>query len=332
MASLLDKIQTLISADLNRLVDRSLNTNDPAIFQQHVRELQKMQGQLATEMVNLRAQITGMRRKSDEQQALVVKQDLEVDQLLQTGLQQDALAAQERLNQSRLAAGRAAEKVERLEEEYVALAETKSQLDARILVLRQSEPEVEGLASAKRAKQAAGAAGQKLDDLAGAGDADVDRVVSSIRTRLDTAEAQLSQLEQHALSQGETPAVLRRKELEDQLEARKARLGLAESPSVAAIPAVAPPAVVPPVVAPEVAPAPEPATNIMPGLELAPEPAPVLEPAAAPDAGNHAVVVTPLLPARGRGLSERHLGSCEQPSDYLPSSLVLRKEGLCPLL
>ena len=118
MASLLSKIQTLISADLNRLVDRSLDANDPAIFQQHIRELQKMQGQLTDQMVALRAQITAMRRKSDEQQALVVKQDLEVDQLLQTGLQADALAAQERLNQNRLVAGRAAEKVERLEEEY----------------------------------------------------------------------------------------------------------------------------------------------------------------------------------------------------------------------
>jgi phage shock protein A len=283
MASLLDKIQTLISADLNRLVDRSLDANDPAVFQQHVRELQKMQGQLATEMVNLRAQITSMRRRSDEQQALVVKQDLEVDQLLQSGLQGDALTAQERLNQSRLAAGRAAEKVERLEDEYTQLAETKAQLDARILVLRQSEPEVEGLASAKRAKQAAGAAGQKLDDLSGAGDADVDRVVSSIRNRLDTAEAQLAQLEQHALSQGETPAVLRRKELEDQLEARKARLGLAEPPPLAVTPAVPPPAAVPPAAAPEVAPAPAPTVNTMASLELAPEPTPVPEPAATPE-------------------------------------------------
>ena len=73
MASLLSKIQTLISADLNRLVDRSLDANDPAIFQQHIRELQKMQGQLTDQMVALRAQITAMRRKSDEQQALVVQ-------------------------------------------------------------------------------------------------------------------------------------------------------------------------------------------------------------------------------------------------------------------
>ena len=279
MASLLSKIQTLISADLNRLVDRSLDANDPAIFQQHIRELQKMQGQLTDQMVALRAQITAMRRKSDEQQALVVKQDLEVDQLLQTGLQADALAAQERLNQNRLVAGRAAEKVERLEEEYSKLAETKSQLDARILVLRQSEPEVEGLASAKRAQKLADSAGATLDDLSGTGDADVDRVVGSIRNRLAVAESQLSELEQRSLAQGETPEVLKRKELEDQLEARKARLGLAEPPAPAAIPAVAPPAP-----APEVAPTPEPAPVVEPVAEPAPVDEPVVEPAPAPDA------------------------------------------------
>ena len=179
------------------------------------------------------------------------------------GCKQDALAAQERLNQNRLVAGRAAEKVERLEEEYSKLAETKSQLDARILVLRQSEPEVEGLASAKRAQKLADSAGATLDDLSGTGDADVDRVVGSIRNRLAVAESQLSELEQRSLSQGETPEVLKRKELEDQLEARKARLGLAEPPAPAAIPAVAPPAT-----APEVAPMPScPPSN--PWLSLA---------------------------------------------------------------
>ena len=274
MASLLSKIQTLISADLNRLVDRSLDANDPAIFQQHIRELQKMQGQLTEEMLNLRAQITTMRRKSDEQQALVVKQDLEVDQLLQTGLQQEALAAQDRLNQNRLVAGRSAENVERLEREYAQLAETKSQLDARIMALRLSEPEVEGLASAKRGKQAADAAGQKLDDITGAGDADVDRVVSSIRGRLEAAELQLSELEQRSLAQGETPAVLKRKELEDQLEARKARLGLAEPPA----------AVVTPPAAPEVVPGPEPAPIVQPVVEPAPEPLPAPEQPSAPEA------------------------------------------------
>ena len=75
-------------------------------------------------------------------------------------------------------------------------------------------------------KQLTAAARESLDDLAGAGDPDAERVVSSIRTRLAEAEAQLEQLEQKSLARGETPEVLKRKELEAQLEARKARLGL----------------------------------------------------------------------------------------------------------
>ncbi len=226
MTSLLEKIQTLIAADLNQLVDSATRASEPAMFRQHLRDLQQMQEQLTEQMLNLQAQIAQMRRKSDEQQAVVTKQDLEVDQLLQTGLEEEALAAQDRLNQSRLLASQMLEKVERLEAACAKLVETKAQLDTRLLVLRQSEPEVEGLASARKGQRAADAASQRMDDLAGTGDADVDRVVSSIRNRLDVAEAHLSALEQSALARGETPDTLKRKELEAQLEARKTRLGI----------------------------------------------------------------------------------------------------------
>jgi hypothetical protein len=81
------------------------------------------------------------------------------------------------------------------------------------------------------------------------------------------------------LAQGETPEMLKRKELEDQLEARKARLGLVEPPAPVVIPAVAPPAA-----APEVVPAPEPAPVVEPAAEPAPVDEPVVEPAPTPDA------------------------------------------------
>ena len=108
MASLLDKIHTLVSADLNRLADRALGaTNQEAMYRHHVRELQTMQEQLSSQMVSLRAELMPMQRRMEEQQALVAQQDAEVDRLLQEGLQEDALAAQDRLNQNRLNAGHA---------------------------------------------------------------------------------------------------------------------------------------------------------------------------------------------------------------------------------
>jgi phage shock protein A len=226
MASLLEKVQTLISADLNRLVDRALESNEPAVFQHHMREMEKLQGQLNDQLVSVRAELTDLRRRSDGQQALVVKQDAEVDQLLQAGLQEDALAAQDRLNQSRLVAAKLTEQLDGLEARYAEMVEAQAGINARVATLQQSAPEFDGLVGLARAKDLTAEAMRSLDDLSGTGDPDVARVVNSIRTRLAEAEAQIQELQQRALEHGETPEVLKRKELEAQLEERKARLGL----------------------------------------------------------------------------------------------------------
>lgn len=226
MASLLEKVQTLISADLNRLVDRALDSNEPAVFQHHIREMQELQQQLNDQLVSVRAELTELRRRSDEQQALVVKQDAEVDQLLQADLQEDALAAQDRLNQNRLTAARMTEQLDRLEARYAEMVEAQAGINARVTTLQQSAPEFDGLVGLARAKDLTAAAMQSVDDLSGTGDPDVARVVGSIRSRLAEAEAQIQELQQRALTHGETPEVLKRKELEAQLEERKARLGL----------------------------------------------------------------------------------------------------------
>ncbi|MCX6028422.1 MAG: hypothetical protein NT169_03840 [Chloroflexi bacterium] len=149
-----------------------------------------------------------------------------MDALLQGGLQEDALAAQDRLNRTREAAGSLASRLDKLEAQYSQMVEAKAQLDARVATLQQSEPQVEGLVGLARAKQLTAEAMKSLENLEGAGDPDVARVVTSVRSRLAEAEAQLHELEQRALARGETPDVLKRKELENQLEARKARLGL----------------------------------------------------------------------------------------------------------
>lgn len=227
MASLLEKVRILIASETNRVVDRGLTaTGDEAMYRHQVRELQSLQEQLTQQMVSLRAEITEMRRRSDAQNALVAQQDAEVDSLLQSNLQEEALAAQERLNLSRATAGQLVESVERLEAEYAQLAEAKSQLDARINTAIRSEPAMRGMLAVQRAKQLTGEAMKSLEDLGGTGDADAARVVSAVRGRLAEAEAQLAELEQRGFAHGETPEVLKRKELEAQLEARKQRLGL----------------------------------------------------------------------------------------------------------
>jgi phage shock protein A len=226
MASLLEKVQILVSADLNRLVDRALQSNEPAVFQHQLREMQELQRQLDDQLISVRAELAELRRRCDEQQALVVKQDAEVDQLLRLGLQEDALAAQERLNQNRLSAARLTEQLNALEARYAEMVEAQAGIHARVSTLQQSAPEFDSLVGLARAKDLTAETWQSLDDLSGAGDPDAARLVGSIRTRLAEAEARIQELQQHALTRGETPEVLKRKELEAQLEERKARLGL----------------------------------------------------------------------------------------------------------
>jgi len=108
------------------------------------------------------------------------------------------------------------------------MVEAQAGINARVVTLQQSAPEFDGLVGLARAKDLTAAAMQSLDDLSdgGTSDPDVARLVSSIRARLAEAEAQIQELQQRALAHGETPEVLKRKELEAQLEERKARLGL----------------------------------------------------------------------------------------------------------
>ncbi len=226
MVSLLSKVQTLIAADVNRLVDRALTANQPALFQQHIRELQETQEQINQQLVEVQVELEHLRQRLADQQAVVAKQDAEVDQLLQAGRHEEALAAQERLNNSRLVAAQLAEQVAKLDAEYARSVGLKAQLDARLTALMRSEPQVHGLANLSRAKELTAQALRSLEVLEGGSDPDVAATVAAVRTRLAEAEAQLAQLEQQALARGETPEALKRKELEAQLEARKARLGL----------------------------------------------------------------------------------------------------------
>ena len=64
MASLLEKVRVMVSADLNRIVDRGIGgTNQEALYQHHIRELQTLQEQLGDQLVSLRAELNPMRKR-----------------------------------------------------------------------------------------------------------------------------------------------------------------------------------------------------------------------------------------------------------------------------
>ena len=98
-------------------------------------------------------------------------------------------------------------------------------LEAKLTTIRQERQELEALLELAKAKEITAKTIKSLDDLSGAGDADVARIADSIRNRLDRASAE-SEMRAASLDK-QMDDVLGRSELDGQLAARKARLGLA---------------------------------------------------------------------------------------------------------
>ncbi len=113
-----------------------------------------------------------------------------------------------------------------LEREYDALRSAKVKLEAKLATTKQEKDELQALMDLARAKEISNKAMRSLDDLAGAGDADVARVADAVRARLDKASAESEMLASSLDKQMDD--VLERGEIDAALIERKRRLGLAE--------------------------------------------------------------------------------------------------------
>ena len=66
MATLLDKVSTLISANLHALVDQALKANSLAVIDQYIRQVEDNLENLADAAATVGAEIKSIRRKMDE--------------------------------------------------------------------------------------------------------------------------------------------------------------------------------------------------------------------------------------------------------------------------
>jgi len=226
MASLLEKVQTLISANLHWLVDQALKQNSIAVINQYIREVEDNLEDLSEAVATVGGQVKTLRRKHDEFQAKAEDLDRNIDLFLHEGREDLATAAQSKYNSTQRLVATYAQQLEQMQREYQNLMDARLKLEAKLTTIRQEREQLEALLELAKSKEITARTIKSLDDLAGVGDPDIARVVTSIRERLAEAEAQIHELEQRGLAYGETPEVLKRKELENQLEARKARLGL----------------------------------------------------------------------------------------------------------
>ncbi len=226
MASLLEKTQTLISANLHDMVDKALEANSVAVLKQYIRDAENNLEQLEDAAATVGGEVKTLERKYKEYKKKGDKLDRNIDALVMQGKMDLAAAAQLELNSTRRLQEQYHEQWVRQEREYESLLNARLKLQARLETTRQEQKELEALLELAKSKEATVKAIKSLDDLVGIGDSDIARIGDSIRGRLDKASAYSEMYASSLDSQMDDS--LGRAEVDLQLEERKRRLGLAD--------------------------------------------------------------------------------------------------------
>jgi phage shock protein A len=224
MASLLDKVSTLIQANLHSLVDNALKSNSMAVIDQYIRDVDNNLDALEDAAATVGGQVKTLERKRDEYKKQMDELDRNIDLFLTQNKDDLARAAQAKLNSVRGLYDTYNSQLERQQKEYKSLLDARLKLQAKLTTIRQQREEMVALLDLAKAKEITNKAIKSLDDLAGVGDTDVARMADSIRTRLDQASARAEMAATNLDAQMDD--ALGRGELDAQLEERKRRLGI----------------------------------------------------------------------------------------------------------
>ncbi len=225
MASLLEKVQTLVAANLHALVDQALKANSLAVLDQYIRQVQDNLEDLEDAAATIGGEVKTLKRKYDEFAAKAAELDRNIDLMLKEGKEELAVAAQSKLNSTQRLAETYKAQYERQQVEYAKLLDAKLKLEAKLTTVKQEREEMQALLDLAKSKELTSKTMQSLDNLIGSGDQDVARIAESIRARLDKASARAEM--QATRLDAQMDELLERNTLETQLAERKKRLGLA---------------------------------------------------------------------------------------------------------
>ena len=224
MATLLDKITTLISANLHALVDQALKSNNISVIDQYIRQVEKHLDDLLDAAATVGGEVKSINRTLDEHDQKTHELDQAIDAFLMQDNKAAATAAQGKLNSTRRLVESYQEQMARLQVEYQKLLEAKAKLEARLSTMRQQREELCALLELARSKETTAKATKSLDNLMGSGDTDVGRIAQGIYARLDKANA-AAEIQSASLNT-QIDDVLHQGAINSQLAERRHKLGL----------------------------------------------------------------------------------------------------------
>lgn len=222
MATLLEKVSTLISANLHTLVDQALQSNSLAVIDQYIRQVEEQLENLEDAAATVGGEVRTLKRKLDEHQQKLGELDRAIDAFLVEGNETAAASTQSHLNSTQRLVETYQTQIAGQEAEYQKLLDAKVRLEARLATMKQQRAEMESLLELARSKEVMVKTVKSLDEMMGSGDSDVSRIAQGIYARLDKANAAVD-LRAASLDE-QIDRVLERDAINSQLEERKKRL------------------------------------------------------------------------------------------------------------
>ncbi len=226
MASLFEKINTLISANLHSIVDRALESNSLKVMDEYIRQAEKNLDALEDSAATVGGTVKTLKRKYEEFAAAAEKLDRDIDTLIMKGRDDLAGAAQAELNTKQELAQEYYEQWQDQEKQYQIMLKMRLQLEARMTTIKQEREHLRALIELAEAKKVTTKTIKSLDGLAKTGDEEINSLADQIRDRLDQEDARLEMATSNISDQ--IDEAVRGGEIERQLEERRKRLGMSE--------------------------------------------------------------------------------------------------------
>jgi phage shock protein A len=220
--SLIDKVNTLVNANLHSIVDRALQQNSVAVMDEYIRQAEKNLEALEDSAATVGGTVRTLKRKYDEFSAAAEKLDRDIDTLVLKGKNDLAAAAQAELNSKQQLAQDYMEQWQTQETQYQAMLNMRVKLEARLTSIRQQREQLRSLIELAEAKQVATKTIKSLDSLAAVGDKEVSSLADQVRARLDEEDARLDLATRNIAE--EIEEAVGGSEVERQLEERRRRL------------------------------------------------------------------------------------------------------------
>lgn len=229
MASMISKIQTLISANLHSLVDRALERNSLKVYDEYIRQIENNLEALEDSIATVGGTVKTLKRKHEEKAAQAEKMDYNIDSLIVQGRDELARAAQSELNIIQELAQEYHEQWQIQDKQFKSLLDMRIKLQQRLTFIKQQRDKLQDLIELTEAKKIVTRSIGGLNALAEVDDSQINSVAEKIRADLDREDTRL-ELASSNLS-AEVEQAVQDEEIRNQLEERRQRLGVRSTAS-----------------------------------------------------------------------------------------------------